>query len=168
MPIPRFFRRAAALTALTTLVLLTASIPASAGNWRWPIAGQVARTFKAPIVQYGPGHRGVDLGAPVGSQVVAPAAGVVVFNGMVARTPTVVLDHGGLASTYQPVASPLKVGTKVAAGAAIGTLTGGWGHCPKTCLHWGVRNQAGYVDPVGLVRPEMPVLLPLLKSKSVK
>jgi murein DD-endopeptidase MepM/ murein hydrolase activator NlpD len=51
---------------------------------RLPVAGPVVRGFEAPAGPYGPGHRGVDLGAPAGTAVAAPAAGRVSFAGPVA------------------------------------------------------------------------------------
>jgi murein DD-endopeptidase MepM/ murein hydrolase activator NlpD len=153
-----------ALIALLTLVPSAAL--ADGPTWRWPVsAGQteVIRPFAAPLAKYGPGHRGVDLELPSGGKILAPAPGIVAFNGIVARTPTLVLDHGGgLRSTYQPALSPLKVGQKVESGLVIGSLAATRGHCsPQACLHWGVRNSQGYLDPIRLIRPTMPVLLPL-------
>jgi hypothetical protein len=49
-----------------------------------PVAGTVARGFDARAGPYGPGHRGIDIAAPVGELVRAPAAGRVVFAGPVA------------------------------------------------------------------------------------
>jgi murein DD-endopeptidase MepM/ murein hydrolase activator NlpD len=159
--IPRFL-------AFVVLLALLPEGAALAGSptWRWPAsAGQsgLIRPFVAPLMQYGAGHRGVDIEVPIGGRILAPAPGVVSFNGVVARIPTLVLDHGGgVRSTYQPVTSPLKVGESVKAGALIGLLTAPGGHCaPKQCLHWGVRNSAGYLDPIRFIRPAMPVLLPL-------
>jgi murein DD-endopeptidase MepM/ murein hydrolase activator NlpD len=134
--------------------------------WRWPTAtGRTAliRGFQAPLHRFGPGHRGIDLRLAPGEQIAAPASGVISFSGSVARTPTLVIDHGGgLRSTFQPATSTLKVGTGVKPGDVIGVLATAPGHCaPNSCLHWGVRNSAGYLDPLRLVRPSLPVLLPL-------
>ena len=134
--------------------------------WRWPtVSAQTAiiRPFQAPLRRFGPGHRGIDLPLAPGEQITAPASGVISFSGSVARTPTLVIDHGGgLRSTFQPVTSRLKVGSGVKPGAVIGVLAKTAGHCaPNSCLHWGVRNSAGYLDPLRLIRPTFPVLLPL-------
>lgn len=154
---------------LATLTILVASDPAMAAApaWRWPTSSGVAgliRAFQPPLHQYGAGHRGVDLEVTDGQQITAPASGVVLFKGLVARIPTLVLDHGGgLRSTYQPVTTVLKVGEMVEMGAVIGVITKGGRHCQlRTCLHFGVRNSAGYLDPVKMIRQNSPVLLPLL------
>lgn len=159
-----------------SILLLSALIsvlvgPAAAAEpgWRWPISTgnrALIRQFQAPASTYGAGHRGVDLAAIVGQQVLAPASGTLVFNGLVARIPTLVIDHGGLRSSFQPVQSPLKVGQAVTAGSVIGVVVGETGtqagHCPRTCLHFGVRNSTGYLDPTKLIRATSPVLLPVL------
>jgi len=49
-----------------------------------PVAGPLVRGFDARAGPYGPGHRGIDIAAPVGELVRAPAAGRVVFAGPVA------------------------------------------------------------------------------------
>lgn len=166
-PMPVKYPSIFLLSALMTVLLSSAA--AAEPGWRWPIStGNAAliRPFQAPATTYGAGHRGVDLAAVVGQPVLAPASGTLVFNGLVARIPTLVIDHGGLRSSYQPVQSPLKVGQAVAAGSVIGVVVGGTaaqvGHCPRTCLHFGVRNSSGYLDPVRLIRATSPVLLPVL------
>jgi murein DD-endopeptidase MepM/ murein hydrolase activator NlpD len=121
----------------------------------------VLRPFEAPAHRYAPGHRGVDLGAAVGSTVVSPGDGVVAFAGMVAGRPVLsVAGSDGLRSTLEPVVATVAVGTPVAAGEAIGTVASPTGHCPRSCVHWGVRQGRDYVDPLGLVQPRV-VLVPV-------
>ena len=73
------FRRTA-LLALSALV-----VPASAAAWTWPVDGPVLRPFSFDRAHpYAAGqHRGVDLGAPTGTKVLAPAGGAVSFAGTV-------------------------------------------------------------------------------------
>ena len=53
-------------------------------------------------------------------------------------------------------------GTPVARGARIGALAGHPGHCdPAACLHWGAVDGETYRDPLTLIDPGPPVLLPL-------
>jgi murein DD-endopeptidase MepM/ murein hydrolase activator NlpD len=166
MPSSALLRRFLLLSLLVCIALPESAAGAQTA-WRWPVASpaSVIRSFVAPIARYGPGHRGVDLALPAAGTIFAPAPGTVVFIGIVARTPTLVLDHGGgVRSTYQPATSPLMVGDKVKAGSAVGSLSAPGGHCaPEQCLHWGVRNSIGYLDPVRFIRPAMPVLLPLTR-----
>ncbi len=63
-------------------------------------------------------HLGVDLFAAPGSPIAAPLAGTVVRSG----TRELVLDLGGLGLRLAGIASPLVVGTTVAAGDALGTV----------------------------------------------
>lgn len=135
-----------------------------AARWAWPLTPRprVARLFDAPPQPWLAGHRGVDLAAPAGAEVRAPADGVVAFRGTVASRPVLSIDHaGGLRSTYEPVTSALIAGTVVSRGQVIGTLATGH-DCPAaSCLHWGVRRGEAYLDPLSLVGGIAPVLLPL-------
>src|SRR2546428_8827313 len=56
-----------------------------AGAWTWPANGPVLQQFVFdPARPYAAGqHRGIDIGAPPGAPVVAPAAGTVTFAGTV-------------------------------------------------------------------------------------
>lgn len=121
-----------------------------------PIPGpaRVLRPFRAPASRYGPGHRGVDLAAPVAAVVRAAASGVVVFAGQVAGRGVVSIDHPvGIRTTYEPVTASVKAGQHVVAGQSIGALTAGHPTCaPAVCLHWGARLPDGsYLDPMGLL-----------------
>src|SRR5215204_6365525 len=49
-----------------------------------PLAGAVVRGFDTRAGPYGPGHRGIDIAAPVGELVRSPTAGRVTFAGPVA------------------------------------------------------------------------------------
>nr|WP_167108632.1 M23 family metallopeptidase [Amycolatopsis granulosa] len=122
----------------------------------WPLAPPpaVVRPFQAPADPYGPGHRGVDLAAVPGQQVLAAGPGVVVFAGMVAGRPVVSVDHdGGLRTTYEPVTPTVPVGTQVWQGQPIGVVEAGHPGCPvEACLHWGVRRGEEYLNPLTLVQ----------------
>src|SRR2546428_10952692 len=66
----------------------------------WPLPGAVIRGYEPPTSPYGPGHRGIDIAAPVGTPVLAAAAGTVSFAGRVAGSLYVTIDHGaGLFTT---------------------------------------------------------------------
>ena len=68
-------------------VLLVALAQASrAAAWGWPVEGPVLRPFVAEDDPYAGGqHRGIDIGAPSGAEVRAPATGVVSFAGQLPR-----------------------------------------------------------------------------------
>jgi len=121
----------------------------------------VVEPFRAPAHEYGPGHRGVDITASLGTEVRAPAAGVIAFRGVVVDRPLLTIDHGaGLVTTFEPVESALAAGHAVAEGEVIGTVSIG-GHSAPGTLHIGLRVHGVYVDPMRMFG-EVPraVLLP--------
>jgi murein DD-endopeptidase MepM/ murein hydrolase activator NlpD len=133
-------------------------------QWGWPVPPpiRVVAPFRAPPTPYAAGHRGIDIAAERGADVVAPAAGVVSFAGPVAGRGVVAIDHGdGVVSAIEPVEAVVSAGTRVAAGDVIGTVSSG-GHCDGRCVHFGVRVHGEYVSPFlflgGLPRA---VLLPM-------
>ena len=118
-------------------------------RWAWPtVSHRVTSVYVAPAHRYGPGHRGIDLSAPQGSVVRAPADGVVAFVGMVAGRPIVTIEHGGgLVSTLEPVTSDATPGDAVRTGDAVGTVAVG-GHVVEGSVHFGVRRDGAYLNPM--------------------
>lgn len=133
-------------------------------DFRWPLRGMpaVVRPFEAPAHTYGPGHRGVDLAALPGAEVLAVADGTVVFAGQVAGHGVVSVDHAnGLRSTYEPVTPTVAAGQVVRTGDVLGLLEPGHPGCAAVaCLHWGVRRGRDYLDPLQLIAPTRIRLLP--------
>jgi murein DD-endopeptidase MepM/ murein hydrolase activator NlpD len=132
-----------------------------AGAWTgtatggWPLEGTptVTEGFDPPDVRWGAGHRGVDLEARPGQRVLAPGDGRVVFVGRVGGKPVVVVDHGGVRSTLEPVVGTVHVGQRVRRGDVVGRV-GREDHCDDRCLHWGVKRGSVYLDPLApLDRP---------------
>jgi murein DD-endopeptidase MepM/ murein hydrolase activator NlpD len=124
-------------------------LPAGSG---WPLAGSVVvlKGFDAPATPWGRGHRGVDLQAAVGDPVLAAAPGRVTFAGRLAGRGVVVVDHGQVRTTYEPVDTSLRVGARVRGGDVLGRLSPG-AHCgAQACLHWGLRQGERYLDPLAL------------------
>ncbi len=117
-----------------------------------PVPGEVVRSFEAPLIRWGPGHRGVDLAAEVGEEVRAAADGEVVFAGTVAGQRWVTLEHaGGVRTSYGPLRDlAVAAGRWVRADQRVGTVAGGH-HASRTVLHWGARVGAAYVDPLLLL-----------------
>ena len=141
---------------------------ATAGTWLWPLPPPhpVLRGFQAPATLYAPGHRGLDLSAEAGLEVIAPAEGVVSFAGVVVDRPVVSIEHAhGLVSSLEPVSAGVAVGDRVTAGQPVGRVADG-GHCAGRCLHLGARLNGGYVSPLlYLVGVPRAVLLPALLVK---
>ena len=131
---------------------VTSGPAAVRSKWQWPTLTPVAvnRAFDPPALPWLSGHRGVDLGAPIGSTIAAPADGTVVFSGMVVSRQTVSIMHeGGLRSTYEPVIPLVESGDVVVAGQPIATVEPG--HSPGT-LHWGARyGPDEYVNPLRML-----------------
>lgn len=94
-------------------------------------------------------HSGLDIPAPVGQKVVAPASGVVVatgnyfFNGN-----TVMIDHGqGLISMFCHLSKiDVVKGQKLNQGEVLG-LVGKTGRVTGPHLHWGMSLNNARVDP---------------------
>jgi len=95
-------------------------------------------------------HSGVDIAAPLGTPVVAPASGTVIdigeyfFNGR-----TIFIDHGrGLVTMYNHLSKVLvNVGARVARGEPIGEI-GMTGRVTGPHLHWAVSLNNARVDPM--------------------
>lgn len=118
-----------------------------------PLPGPVVTEFENPQPRWMPGHRGVDIAGTPGQVVRATAPGTVTFAGLVAGKPVVVVSHGELRTTYEPVTASVAVGDVVAAGDAVGWLEAGHDSCPgeTACLHWGLKRGEEYLDPRDLV-----------------
>lgn len=144
--------RRALASALLVVLVLTGGPAADPPRWAWPTPAphSVARQYLAPATPYGPGHRGLDITAH-SVEIRAPAAGVVHFAGVVVDRPVLSIAHpGGLISSFEPISTTLVAGDPVARGAVIGTLEPG--HCREVlCLHFGVRLDGEYVNPLLLL-----------------
>lgn len=133
-----------------------ATVPAIGRAWPVGVRPPVLRGWEPPATVYGPGHRGVDLGAPPGARVRAVAAGRVSFAGRVAGRGVVSVQLAGtdLRTTYEPVSALVKKGEEVAAGQVVGTVEPLGAHCgASACVHWGLLRGDVYVDPLLLLPP---------------
>ena len=126
-----------------------------------PAPHAIARQFLAPATAYAAGHRGIDIRAPAGTVVWAPADGVVHFAGVVAGRPVLsIAQDDGVLTSFEPLESELTAGERVRRGDPIGLLSGG--HCAAGCLHLGARIDGGYVSPLLFLGGQpRAVLLPM-------
>lgn len=132
----------------------------------------VLEPFVPPELPWSAAHRGIDIGAPQ-TEIVAPAAGEITFEGVVVDRPVLTIRHpNGLLSSLEPVETDLEVGDTVSQGDVVANLSAEIAHCDNQCVHWGVRKpdawQIGstardlYIDPAFLLGwTEPSVLWPL-------
>lgn len=144
---------------------------ALSGPWSWPVEQQViVHDWEKPDTSFSAGHRGLDLLSRVGAEVYASASGVVQYTGSIDSVPAISISHGEVRSTYQPVSAVVQVGQEVRKGELIGHLVRSGNHCQAvSCLHFGVKRDAEYLDPklflantprVVLIDPNGPPPLP--------
>jgi murein DD-endopeptidase MepM/ murein hydrolase activator NlpD len=125
------------------------------GAWSWPVSGPVIRGFDPPDTPFGAGHRGIDIAVAPGTPIVAPEAGTVSFAGRVGGELFVTIVHGGgLSSTYSWIsAAAVRRGDIVSRGQTIGATGTGHPGAGVPHLHFGVRLDGEYVDPLELLAP---------------
>lgn len=132
-------------------------------RWRLPLdgRGKIMRRFDPPVQPWLSGHRGLDLAARPGQVVRAAGPGVVGYAGPLAGRGVVMIIHAeGLRTTYLPVKASVRRGQSVALGDVIGSVEPTAAHCPTACLHWGLLNEIGYLDPLLLIGLGQVRLLP--------
>jgi murein DD-endopeptidase MepM/ murein hydrolase activator NlpD len=141
-----------------------ATAPAPTRDGVWPLVPrpEIESGFDPPATRWGAGHRGVDLLGHAGQDVRTSLGGTVTFAARIAGRGVVVVDHGGVRTTYEPVSATVQVGHRVGPGHRIGTLQRASSHCfPRACLHWGLLRGETYLDPLTLVGAGPIRLLPL-------
>lgn len=124
--------------------------------WPCPAYTRISSYF-GPRPQPVPGastnHKGVDLAAPYGSNILASAAGVVTTSKYSASAGNyVVIAHGnGISTVYMHASSLLvSVGEVVEQGQVIAKV-GSTGYSSGNHLHFGVIKNGTYVDPLGYI-----------------
>ena len=120
------------------------------------VSSDVINHFLGPETPYTSGHRGIDLPAELGTQIVSPATGTVSFVGQVGYRNLISIQFGASnTASLEPVCSELTEGMTVAIGEPIGVLCDAapeyqW-HCASFCMHFGTRNDRGYFSPLALI-----------------
>lgn len=125
-----------------------------------PTQGWLSSGYKAmrmhPILLYARPHKGVDITAPVGTPIQAPAAGVVKSTGWQSGFGnTVTINHGyGVVTKYAHASKILvKSGERVKRGDRI-ALVGKTGLATAPHLHYEVHVKGRAVNPQTYVLPE--------------
>lgn len=125
------------------------------GKFAAPVDGPITGPFGTRRVINGQErsrHSGVDIHAPPGTPVLAPARGrVVLVEDFFFSGKSVVIDHGlGLFSMYFHLSSvEVKPGQQIEKGQALGQV-GQSGRTTGPNLHWGVRLNGARIDPFAL------------------
>ncbi len=130
-------------------------------GFQWPVEGPVTGVYGSQRILNGEArrpHYGVDIAAPVGTRVRAPASGVVslVHEDMFFSGGTLIIDHGhGVSSTFLHLERILVAqGERVRQGEAIAEV-GATGRVTGAHLDWRMNHLTERLDPV-LVAGPMP------------
>jgi murein DD-endopeptidase MepM/ murein hydrolase activator NlpD len=129
------------------------------GGFRWPVKGIISGVYGSQRILNGEPrrpHYGIDIAAPKGTRVVAPAAGVVtlVHRDMYFSGGTMLVDHGhGLSSAFLHLSRILvEEGERVAQGQVIAEV-GSTGRSTGPHLDWRINLFGRRLDPSLLVGP---------------
>jgi biotin carboxyl carrier protein len=121
-------------------------------QFNWPLQGRISSAFGLQRFYNGEPrapHAGLDIAAPMGSPIRAPASGQVIGTGnFFFSGNTVYLDHGqGLISMYGHMSKiNVQVGQQVKPGTVLG-LVGQTGRATGPHLHWSIILNKAMVDP---------------------
>ncbi len=148
--------------AIKTARMRASGTPLFTGGFHWPLTGTLTGIYGSQRILNGAArspHLGVDIAAPHGTPLLAPADAVValVHDDMFFTGKTLILDHGhGLTSVYAHM-SAIKVeeGQSVAVGQTIATV-GQSGRATGPHLHWGVHLGGVGLDPALLAGEMTP------------
>ncbi len=120
----------------------------------WPVQGRISGRFGNQRVYNGTPkspHSGMDIAAPNGTPVQAPASGIVTFASpdLYLTGGTLLLDHGhGVSSNFLHLSRiDVKVGDRVNQGQIIGAV-GATGRATGPHLHWGMNWFDVRIDPL--------------------
>lgn len=140
----------------------------------WPLTGPITGVYGSRRVYNGvprSPHYGLDIAAPTGTRVVAPAAGVVTLaeDDLFYSGGTLIVDHGhGLSSTFIHLSKILvKVGQRVEQGSEIAEV-GATGRVTGPHLDWRMNWFDVRLDPALLMANKpMPKDKPMSKDRSI-
>lgn len=127
-------------------------------TWPCPASSRITSRFGArssPTEGASSNHKGIDIGAPTGTNIVAAASGtVVVSTYSYSAGNYIMINHGGGVYTVYMHASKLlaSVGDSVKKGEVIAKV-GSTGYSTGPHLHFGIRVNGTYVNPSQYVSP---------------
>ena len=134
-------------------------VPFFANGFDWPVLGRISGVYGSQRILNGQPrspHVGIDIAAPTGTLIVAPADGEVTLTheAMYYTGKTVILDHGHGLSSYMVHMSAIlvKIGDRVKKGDPIGRI-GATGRVTGPHLHWGMNWAKARLDPRILLGP---------------
>src|SRR5262245_20257233 len=147
--------------AVLVVMIAALALAPGASAWAWPVDGPVLRPFAAEGDPYAGGqHRGIDIGAPRGSEVRSATTVVVAFAGGLPTQGlclTVRTEDGWSVTLVHLGSIGVSVGTQVSQGDVVGTIgPSGDPEGTEPYVHLGIRPTAdpnGYVDPLTLLPP---------------
>ena len=155
-PIPE----ATAPQELTTLAPAAEPTTATASVFTWPVKGEVLRSWAVETLSYDKTmgdwrtHDGVDIAAPAGTQVIAPAGGTVtdVYTSALMGTTVVIAHADGVMSTCSNLAAvpTVEIWDTVRTGDVIGSVgTSAIAESAETShLHLSMSKDGESVDPI--------------------
>ena len=131
--------------------------------FEWPVRGRISGRFGNQRVYVVEGrdvpkspHSGMDIAAPEGTALNAPAGGIVTFAeaDLYLTGGTVLIDHGhGVSSNFLHLSRiDVEVGDRVEQGQRIGAV-GMTGRATGPHLHWGLNWFNVRLDPLLLLEP---------------
>jgi len=131
--------------------------------WTWPVDGPVLRQFTLGSDPYAGGqHRGIDIGAPSGTPVRAPASGRVSFAGTVpggGQTLTLETAEGFSVTLVHLGTIGAARGANVGEGSTVGTVgPSGDVELAEPYVYLGIRvtgDPNGYLDPLRFLPPRV-------------
>ena len=133
-------------------------------NMVMPVSGRISSRFATsrmhPILDIFRAHRGVDVAAPHGTRIVAPASGRVRYVGWrLGYGLTVELEHsGGVVSRLAHCGKALvKTGDRVAIGTPVATV-GATGVATGPHVHFEILTRGRSVDPIQFLASRRGVL----------
>ncbi len=125
--------------------------PLPKGSFR--VSSSFSKSRMHPVLKVRRPHNGIDLAAPTGTKIYAPASGKVLksYHSKSGGHITIIDHNNGYSTTYMHQNKRnVKTGDKVKRGDIIGTV-GSTGHSTGAHLHYEIRKANKAFDPAGFM-----------------